>query len=82
MQISGAWSLGMDVLVRPCRRRGVLLEANAFGDYLPGLLCNGETTYETELREFITRRSCNQIGEPGGVSPMALTLVSAVPLTD
>ena len=51
-QLSGAWSLGMDVLVRPCRRRGVVLEANAFGDYLPGLLCEGETTYETELRTW------------------------------
>jgi hypothetical protein len=53
-QIQGAWSLGMDILMKPNRRLGVVLEANAFGDYLPGLLCNGETTYETELREFLS----------------------------
>ncbi len=44
--------LGMDVLVHPCRTRSVVLEANAFGDYLPGLLLNGETTYGTEMRLF------------------------------
>jgi len=42
--------LGMDLLVRPCRRQCVVLEANAFGDYLPGLLFQGETTYDTEMR--------------------------------
>lgn len=41
--------LGLDVLIRPCRRRFALLEANAFGDYLPGLMHRGESTYEAEL---------------------------------
>lgn len=42
--------LGMDILVRPCRKRCVVLEANAFGDNLPRLLYEGETTYDTEMR--------------------------------
>ena len=48
--IDGAGYLGMDILVRPCRRRCAVLEANAFGDYLPGLTHRGETTYAAELR--------------------------------
>jgi hypothetical protein len=59
-EIPEAWSLGIDVLMKPNRQRGVVLEANAFGDYLPGLLCNGETTYEAELREFLTLRELGQ----------------------
>ena len=47
-----AGTLGLDVLVRPCRRRMVLLEANAFGDYLPGLLHAGMTTYEAAFRAW------------------------------
>jgi hypothetical protein len=52
-QIQGAFYLGMDILVRPCRRRCAVLEANAFGDYLPGLLENGESTYLAELRSYL-----------------------------
>ncbi len=50
-----AGTLGLDLLVRPCRRRMVLLEANAFGDYLPGLRHAGLTTYEAALREWSGR---------------------------
>lgn len=59
-EIHGAWSLGMDVLMKPNRQSGVVLEANAFGDYLPGLLCHGETTYEGELREFLVPSELSQ----------------------
>jgi hypothetical protein len=45
----GAGMLGIDLLVRPCRKKFALLEANAFGDYLPGLLFNGRSTYEAQL---------------------------------
>jgi glutathione synthase/RimK-type ligase-like ATP-grasp enzyme len=48
--LPGAGVLGMDVLVRPDRCSFAVLEANAFGDYLPGLLDEGETTYEAQLR--------------------------------
>jgi hypothetical protein len=51
-RIPCAGILGLDVFVRPCRRRFALLEANAFGDYLPGLTYRGQSTYEAELSEF------------------------------
>jgi len=42
--------VGIDVLPRASGRGLVALEANAFGDYLPGLLHEGLTTHETQLR--------------------------------
>jgi len=48
--LPGAGMLGLDVLVGPGCRDLTLLEANAFGDYLPGLLYRGDTTYEAQLR--------------------------------
>ena len=48
-QIPEAGYLGLDVLVRPGGRQYALLEANAFGDYLPGLLYRGQSTYASEL---------------------------------
>jgi hypothetical protein len=51
--LSEAMMLGVDVLVRPCRRRFAVLEANAFGDYLPGLEFQGATTYEAELQSLV-----------------------------
>ena len=41
--------LGLDAMWLPGFRRLAILEANAFGDLLPGALWNGQTTYETEL---------------------------------
>jgi hypothetical protein len=49
-EIPNATVLGIDLLVRPGLKRFALLEANAFGDYLPNLLHDGDTTYEAELR--------------------------------
>lgn len=46
--------LGLDVLVRPGRNRFALLEANAFGDYLPGLLHRGQSTYESQFRAALS----------------------------
>ncbi|MFN0052801.1 MAG: STM4014 family protein [Planctomycetales bacterium] len=54
--LPGARCLGMDVLVRPGGRRWVLLEANAFGDDLPGLLFEGETTYEAQVAACLRRQ--------------------------
>lgn len=49
--------LGLDILWLPGFRRLALLEANAFGDLLPGTLHNGKTSYEAEL-EVLGARSC------------------------
>ncbi len=54
-QIPGAGMLGLDALVRPRNQGFVLLEANAFGDYLPGLLHEGDTTYAAQFREVYGR---------------------------
>jgi hypothetical protein len=57
LQIPTAGGLGLDVLVRPCLRQLALLEANAFGDYLPGLLYRGRSTYEAEVHRFCGERA-------------------------
>lgn len=44
--------LGIDLLVRPGASRFAILEANAFGDYLPNVLYQGRTTYEAEIDTF------------------------------
>jgi hypothetical protein len=41
--------VALDLLFTPSLRRHALLEANAFGDLLPGVLCDGLDTYEAEL---------------------------------
>ena len=42
--------LGIDLLIAPDFRRFAVLEANAFGGLLPGVLCAGNDTYEAEVR--------------------------------
>jgi hypothetical protein len=39
----------LDVLVLPGYRQHVILECNAFGDLLPGVLCEGMDTYTAEI---------------------------------
>jgi hypothetical protein len=43
---------GIDLLVAPGYRRHAVLEVNAFGDLLPGLLDQGQDTYEAEIATF------------------------------
>jgi hypothetical protein len=45
----GSLHLGLDVLFTPGFRRHFLLEVNAFGDLLPGVIHDGKTTYQTEI---------------------------------
>ncbi len=61
-ELPGAAMLALDVLVRPNRRKFALLEANAFGDYLPGLLHEGLSTYEAQLKavDLNARKSTHQ----------------------
>ncbi len=42
--------VGVDLLIAPDFRRHAVLEANAFGDLLPGVLSEGVDTYEAEIR--------------------------------
>jgi hypothetical protein len=51
-----AGMLGIDVLVKPNGREFALLEANAFGDYLPGLTFDGRSTWDVEVRWLAGRR--------------------------
>jgi hypothetical protein len=57
----GSLHLGVDLLVAPGFRRHAVLEANAFGDLLPGVLHRGVDTYEAEIRALAARRT----GAPG-----------------
>jgi hypothetical protein len=48
-QFPGCLHVGIDLAFTPSFRRHVVLEANAFGDLLPGALWNGQDTYDVEL---------------------------------
>jgi glutathione synthase/RimK-type ligase-like ATP-grasp enzyme len=45
--------VGIDLLVAPDHRRFAVLEANAFGGLLPGVVSEGEDTYEAEVRAVL-----------------------------
>jgi hypothetical protein len=49
----GSLLLGIDLLVGPCYHRLAVLEANAFGGLLPGVLSEGQDTYEAEVRAVL-----------------------------
>ncbi len=40
---------GLDILLKPGFRHSTILEANAFGDLLPGVEHRGLSTYDAEL---------------------------------
>jgi hypothetical protein len=46
---AGCWQVGIDLLLQPGFRRPTVIEANAFGDLLPGVYDRGEDTYMAEL---------------------------------
>ena len=41
---------GVDLLIQPDWQTHAILEINAFGDLLPGILCNGMDTYTSEIK--------------------------------
>jgi hypothetical protein len=45
--------IGWDVLVSSDRRQVAIVEANAFGDLLPGVLSDNQTSYEAECWTFL-----------------------------
>ncbi|MBI4749828.1 MAG: STM4014 family protein [Acidobacteria bacterium] len=53
----GSFYAGVDVLITAGYRSHAVLEINAFGDLLPGVLQNGLDTYSTELLPWLNQRS-------------------------
>lgn len=49
-QFSRSHYAGLDLLIAPDFRRHAILEINAFGDLLPGILDAGDDTYAAEVR--------------------------------
>lgn len=49
--------LGLDILLQPGYRRPTMLEVNAFGDLLPGVLYRRQDSYEAQVRTFRDRQS-------------------------
>jgi hypothetical protein len=47
---------GIDLLIGADYRRHAVLEVNAFGDLLPGVLYDGMDTYTAEIRSFLVRK--------------------------
>jgi hypothetical protein len=64
----GSLHLGVDLLVAPGFRRHAVLEGNAFGDLLPGVLSAGVDTYEAEIRAVIGQ-SNGAFVPAGGLQP-------------
>jgi glutathione synthase/RimK-type ligase-like ATP-grasp enzyme len=48
--------MGIDILLTADHKRTVVLEVNAFGDLLPGLLHDGETCYEAQINAMIKKQ--------------------------
>jgi glutathione synthase/RimK-type ligase-like ATP-grasp enzyme len=48
--------MGIDILLTAGLRKTVVLEINAFGDLLPGLLDNSETCYEAQINAMIKKQ--------------------------
>jgi glutathione synthase/RimK-type ligase-like ATP-grasp enzyme len=48
--------MGIDILLTADLKRTVVLEVNAFGDLLPGLLHEGETCYEAQINAMIKKQ--------------------------
>lgn len=57
---------GIDLLIQPDLKSHAVLEANAFGDLLPGIIFDGADSYELELRHALHRYHA-QPSLPGSV---------------
>ncbi|MEQ9065602.1 MAG: hypothetical protein RLO18_02700, partial [Gimesia chilikensis] len=49
-----SFQVGVDLLLTPGFRQALILELNAFGDLLPGILWEGEETYQSEINSLVT----------------------------
>lgn len=52
----GSLYMGIDILLTADLKKTAVLEVNAFGDLLPGLLHEGETCYEAQIRAMIKKQ--------------------------
>ncbi len=48
--------MGIDILLTADLRKTAVLEINAFGDLLPGLLHEGETCYEAQINAMVNKK--------------------------
>ena len=48
--------MGIDILLTADLRKTVVLEINAFGDLLPGLIDDGETGYEAQINAMVKKQ--------------------------
>ncbi|NJP06693.1 MAG: hypothetical protein HC837_14240 [Chloroflexaceae bacterium] len=60
----GSLYAGLDVLLLPGYHQHVILECNAFGDLLPGMLWHGMDTYEAEIVAMLKSHG-EPLHEPG-----------------
>ncbi|MEH2327422.1 MAG: hypothetical protein V7K32_28470 [Nostoc sp.] len=51
---------GVDLLILPDWKTHVILEINAFGDLLPGILWNGMDTYTSGVKAVLERTTETQ----------------------
>lgn len=65
--------LGLDMLIARNERKSVILEANAFGDLLPGLLHNGVDVYTAEIRAIMAKLCSSATGGDKSVEPGSFT---------
>jgi hypothetical protein len=65
----GCHYCGVDLLIAPGDRRHAILELNAFGDLLPGILENGLDTYSTEILSFVPHPASRATVHPPAGSP-------------
>ncbi len=47
--------MGVDVALNPSGKTAIVLEVNAFGDLLPGILYNGQSTYSEQISSFVRK---------------------------
>ena len=55
---------GVDLMILPDWQQHAVLEINAFGDLLPGILWNGMDTYTSEVKAILRREG--EEGVEGG----------------
>lgn len=71
--LNGSLYTGVDVLIGSDLRRHAIAEMNAFGDLLPGVLCDGLSTYEAEIDAMELPLTVTAGGSPAHARTEVLT---------